>query len=71
MTNVGVSGRLPGLCSSFSFAGSASSGRGSGGGSGARFGHWPISAFSKVVGWEKSERLFGQASRVSPRECRM
>lgn len=36
---------------------SSSSGRRGGGGGGARLGHWPISAFSKETGCEKSERL--------------
>lgn len=40
-----------------SFPGSSSSGRGGGGGGGARLGHWPISAFSKETGWEKSDNL--------------
>lgn len=53
----GVSGGPGGSNSCFSFSGSLSSGRGAGGGWGARLGHWPISAFSKDTGWEKSERL--------------
>lgn len=36
---------------------SSSGSRGRGGGGGARLGHWPISAFSKETGREKSERL--------------
>ena len=48
---VGFSGRRRGSSSS------SSSGRGAGGGGGARLGHWPISAFSKETGCEKSERL--------------
>lgn len=57
MAGAGVAGRLSGFNSSSSFSGSLSSGRGGGGGGGARFGHWPISAFSKNTGLEKSETL--------------
>lgn len=53
-TGAGVSDGLTGFDS---FSGSFSSGRGGGGGGGARLGHWPISAFSKDTGWEKSEGL--------------
>lgn len=39
------------------FSSSSGSSGGGGGGRGARLGHWPISAFSKDTGCEKSERL--------------
>lgn len=61
MAGAGVGGGLSGFNSSFSSSGSSFSGRGGkggkGGGGGARLGHWPISAFSKDTGREKSERL--------------
>lgn len=57
VTRVGLSGGRSGFDSSSSSLGSSSSGKKGGGG--ARLGHWPISAFSKDTGWEKSERLRG------------
>lgn len=59
VARVGFSGGLSGFDSSFSSTGSSSSGRRGGGGGGARLGHWPISAFSKDTGLEKSESLRG------------
>lgn len=59
VARVGFSGGLSGFDSSSSSSGSSSSGRRGGGGGGARLGHWPISAFSKDTGWEKSESLRG------------
>ena len=58
VAGAGVNGGLSGFNSCFSFSGPfSSSGRRGSGGGGARFGHWPISAFSNETGWEKSERL--------------
>lgn len=54
----GVGGGLSDFDASFSSSGSSLSvGRGRGGGGGPRYGHLPISAFSKDTGCEKSERL--------------
>lgn len=46
-----------GFSSSPSLSGSSSSGSEAGGGGGARLGQWPISAWSKDTGWEKSDSL--------------
>lgn len=43
--------------SSPSLSGSSLSGSVTGGGGGAKLGQWPISAWSKDTGWEKSESL--------------
>lgn len=74
MAGAGVGGGLSGFNSSFSSSGSSFSGRGGkggkGGGGGARLGHWPISAFSKDTGREKSERLRdGRAIRFTTYVC--
>lgn len=61
VTEAGIIVGLSGFDSSSSARSFSSSGRGGGGG-GARLGHWPISAFSKDTGWEKSERLKGGRS---------
>lgn len=55
-TAAGVGAWL-GFSASPSLSGSSSSGSGAGGGGGARLGQWPISAWSKDTGWEKSDSL--------------
>lgn len=59
VTEAGIIGGLSGFDSSFSLSGSSSSSGRGGSGGGDKLGHWPISAFSKDTGWEKSERLKG------------
>lgn len=65
---VGVSGDPGSFDSPFSSSGSSTSGRRGGGGGGARLGHWPISAFSKDTGWEKSESLIGGGATCGERQ---
>lgn len=59
LAGAGVRGGWTGFESTF-----FSSSSGIGGGSGARFGHWPISAFSKETGLEKSERLTDKQAKL-------
>lgn len=60
MKEAGISTGLTGLGSSSVLSGTFSLG-GRGGG-GARLGHWPISAFSKETGCEKSDSLRDEMS---------
>ena len=64
MAEAGKTTGLTGLDSSSTFLGSSSLGGGGGGGGGARLGHWPISAFSKETGCEKSDSLRDEMSVI-------